>query len=105
MQHRVTSHGFALNVHTNALDGFRKIVACGLPDVSLTCIDGQTSLRGKKSQITLIQVANIIANEFGKNLNRDVDLIDDMSFVTSTKFDGTQVLKQIVLDGECIPTN
>ena len=105
VQHRVTSHGFALNVHTNALDGFRKIVACGLPDVSLTCIDEQLSWHGKKSQITLIQVANIIANEFGKNLNRDVDLIDDMSFVTSTKVDGTQVLKQIVLDGECIPTN
>lgn len=105
VQHRVTSHGFALNVHTNALDGFRKIVACGLPDVSLTCIDEQLSWHGKKSQITLIQVANIIANGFGKNLNRDVDLIDDMSFVTSTKVDGTQVLKQIVLDGECIPTN
>lgn len=103
VQHRVTSHGFALNVHMNVLDGFRKIVACGLPDVHLTCIDEQLSWHGQKSQITMVQVANIVANEFGKTLNRNVDLIDDMSFVTDTKIDGRQVLKQIVLDGECIP--
>ena len=51
----------------------------------------------------MVQVANIVANEFGKTFNRNVDLIDDMSFVTDTKIDGRQVLKQIVLDGECIP--
>lgn len=103
VQHRVTSHGFALNVHENALDGFRKIVACGLPDVHLTCIDEQLLWHGRKSRITVAQVANIIANEFGTVLNRNIDLIGDVRFITNTKNDGTRVLKQIVLDGEYIP--
>lgn len=105
VQHRVTSHGFALNVHENALDGFRKIVACGLPDVHLTCIDEQLSWQGRKPQNTVYQIANIIANEFGRALNRNIDLIDDIRFITDTKNDGSKVLKQIVLDGEYIPVN
>ena len=30
VQHRVTSHGFSLNVHEEALEGFRKVVALSL---------------------------------------------------------------------------
>jgi lipoyl(octanoyl) transferase len=37
----VTTHGFALNHSTRALDGFRWIVPCGIPGVTMTSIEDE----------------------------------------------------------------
>ncbi len=37
----VTTHGFALNVERCALEPFGWIVACGLPDVTMTCVHAE----------------------------------------------------------------
>ena len=37
----VTTHGFALNVERRALEPFGWIVACGLPDVTMTCVHAE----------------------------------------------------------------
>lgn len=38
VRHRVSSHGFALNVEQRAMRGFRHIVACGIVGKSMTCV-------------------------------------------------------------------
>lgn len=38
VRHRVSSHGFALNVEQRAMRGFRHIVACGIVGRSMTCV-------------------------------------------------------------------
>jgi lipoyl(octanoyl) transferase len=47
----VTTHGFAVNVETRALEPFTWVVACGLPEVQMTAIESElraakTSLQG-----------------------------------------------------------
>ncbi|EPQ29286.1 uncharacterized protein PFL1_03041 [Pseudozyma flocculosa PF-1] len=39
VRHRITSHGFALNVEQRSMQGFRHIVACGIQGRSMTCIE------------------------------------------------------------------
>ena len=36
---RVAIHGLALNVDRRSLQGFTAIVPCGMPDVTLTCLE------------------------------------------------------------------
>uniref|UniRef100_V5GM79 lipoyl(octanoyl) transferase n=1 Tax=Kalmanozyma brasiliensis (strain GHG001) TaxID=1365824 RepID=V5GM79_KALBG len=38
VRHRVSSHGFALNVEGRAMGGFRHIVACGIVGRNMTCL-------------------------------------------------------------------
>jgi lipoyl(octanoyl) transferase len=45
----VTTHGFAINIATRALEPFTWVVACGLPEVQMTAIEGE---RGD-SEVTL----------------------------------------------------
>lgn len=71
VQHRVTSHGFALNVEEKALDGFRKIVACGLPDVHMTCVNEQLRNRGSDTRYDVAHVAHIASGHISKIFKRD----------------------------------
>jgi lipoyl(octanoyl) transferase len=43
--HGVTTHGFAINVQERALEPFSWVVACGLPEVSMTSIESEVALR------------------------------------------------------------
>ncbi len=38
VRHRISSHGFALNVEKRAMAGFRHIVACGIVGRNMTCL-------------------------------------------------------------------
>lgn len=38
VRHRISSHGFALNVEQRAMQGFRHITACGIVGRNMTCI-------------------------------------------------------------------
>ena len=101
VRHRVTSHGFALNVHTTSLEGFRKIVACGLPDVQLTCIDEQLAWQGRESHVSVQQVAGIVADEFGSTFKRNIEAADNMQFFPQI-IDGMKVLSHVMVDAERI---
>lgn len=37
----VTTHGFAINIETRALEPFTWVVACGLPDVQMTAVESE----------------------------------------------------------------
>lgn len=100
VQHRLTSHGIALNVSENALDGFRKIVACGLPDVHLTCIDEQLTRQGRTPYTSVQKVAEIMANEFGATFSREIQAAEELQYVSATKSNDMKVLSHIMLDGK-----
>ncbi|WFD30560.1 hypothetical protein MSPP1_001581 [Malassezia sp. CBS 17886] len=108
VRHRVTSHGFALNVHAEALDGFRAIVACGLPDVRMTCVDEQLCLRGESPHLSVPQVARICADALAARLGRTAVPApkDVLNYVAATtppeSTDAVPVLSHAIVDGECI---
>ncbi|PWN51821.1 hypothetical protein IE53DRAFT_361286 [Violaceomyces palustris] len=41
VRHRITSHGFALNVEERSMRGFQHIVACGIRGRGMTCLEDQ----------------------------------------------------------------
>ena len=99
MQHRVTSHGFSLNVHEEALEGFRKVVACGLPDVQLTCIDEQQSWLGRPNMhLSVMDVAKIVSDEFVKSLGYHIDTTNFADYESIEKSDGSHVLSKVLLE-------
>lgn len=101
MRHRITSHGFALNIHHTALEGFKNIVACGLPDVQLTCIDEQLEQHGQKLKLSDIQVADLVADQFASTLERKVQLADTLlQYECSTANDGTKFISKVIIDHE-----
>lgn len=42
VRHRLTTHGFALNITEEPIPWFRQVIACGLPDVRAVSLSGQT---------------------------------------------------------------
>ena len=42
VRHRLTTHGFSLNITSEPLVWFNQVVACGLADVSAGCIAGRS---------------------------------------------------------------
>lgn len=99
VQHRVTSHGFSLNVHEEALEGFRKVVACGLPDVQLTCIDEQLSWLGQPNMhLSVMDVAKIVSDEFVKSLGYRIDTTNFADYESIEKSDGSHVLSKVLLE-------
>ncbi|WFD00450.1 lipoyl(octanoyl) transferase [Malassezia yamatoensis] len=101
VRHRVTSHGFALNIQNKALEGFRNIVACGLPEVQLTSVEEQLVKRGRSLQLSVPQVAGRVAAFMGNVLNRDVEMASN-SFLTyiPKNVDGLAMLDQVLVDGK-----
>lgn len=39
--HGVTTHGFAINIEARALEPFTWVIACGLPDVTMTAVESE----------------------------------------------------------------
>lgn len=46
VRHRISSHGFALNVEKRAMRGFRHIVACGIVGRNMTCLQDRLDPKG-----------------------------------------------------------
>lgn len=101
VQHRITSHGFALNIRRAALRGFENIVACGLPDVQLTCMEEQLEQGGKRLEISDSQVADIVASQFASTLQRTIQPAGALlQYESSTAKDGSEIITRVTIDNE-----
>ncbi|PCH33255.1 lipoyltransferase [Wolfiporia cocos MD-104 SS10] len=74
VRHRLTTHGFAMNVTCEPLAWFEKIVACGLADVKAGCIANATS--GVKRDVTMEGEINGIVARFGRAYEREIAKLD-----------------------------
>ncbi|SJX62360.1 uncharacterized protein SRS1_13207 [Sporisorium reilianum f. sp. reilianum] len=63
VRHRVSSHGFALNVERRAMRGFRHIVACGIVGRSMTCLHDQLDPTGPFAQYNTPPTHDVDAHE------------------------------------------
>ncbi|PPQ71841.1 hypothetical protein CVT25_006361 [Psilocybe cyanescens] len=71
VRHRLTSHGFALNITREPLAWFDKIVACGLDDVKAGSIESKL-----QQPVSLHEEMSGIVNQFEKFFERDMVKID-----------------------------
>lgn len=101
VRHRVTSHGFALNVHNTALQGFQNIVACGLPNVQLTSIDQQLERAGRTLDVRVPDVARLCADHLATALQRTTEPAAEtcLSYFPTTNDAGEQVLSKVLVEG------
>ncbi|KAL5534958.1 hypothetical protein ACEPAF_3049 [Sanghuangporus sanghuang] len=79
VRHRLTTHGFALNVTTEPLAWLDTIVACGLADVKAGSIAGRSKKAAEPDVTVAAQIPGIVQT-FGKLMGRDtvkLDLSDD----------------------------
>lgn len=67
VRHRLTTHGFAMNVTKEPLEWFAQVVACGLVDVKAGCI---TEAKGKNVRVE--DVVPGIVDAFGTSYGRDM---------------------------------
>lgn len=105
VRHRVTSHGFALNVHDTALRGFQSVVACGLPDVRLTSLQEQWARRQRHATLSVQQVADLVARQFGATMQRSMvpaspDLV---TYEPTTDAHGREVVGQVCVEHVPVP--
>jgi lipoyl(octanoyl) transferase len=71
VRHRLTMHGFAMNVTREPRTWFDEIVACGLADVKAASIEGAA---GKKLQVG-VEVPGIV-ERFGRVMQRQMVPLD-----------------------------
>jgi lipoyl(octanoyl) transferase len=74
VSHGVTTHGFAINVQERALEPFNWVVACGLPEVSMTSIESEAT-----TPVTLESFAGLAASSLAQRLG------DERRDVTATE--------------------
>lgn len=71
VRHRLTSHGFAMNVTQEPTKWFDQVVACGLADVHAGSIEGAS---GKC--LNVWEEMNELADDFGKEFGREIAPLD-----------------------------
>lgn len=99
VRHRVTSHGFALNVENRALEGFRSIVACGLPDVHMTSIEEQLRVLGPDLRTSVPALAPLAADALSRRLGRTMRPLHPRAIEWVRDPQKDNVLKDARLDG------
>lgn len=67
VRHRLTSHGFALNITNEPISWFNTIVACGLDDVKAGSIELATN-----SKHNVVREIPAIVQSFGSAMNREM---------------------------------
>ncbi|KZO92547.1 hypothetical protein CALVIDRAFT_520082 [Calocera viscosa TUFC12733] len=73
IRHRLTSHGFSLNVTPEPIAWFGQIVACGLPGVSAGCMTDELAKAGwtgGEFALPVESVAQGVAEAFGNRFGR-----------------------------------
>lgn len=73
VRHRITSHGFAINITNEPLDWFRNIVACGIHGAKMTSVASALN----NNSISMDDATLAAANAFGKVLDKEVQQLDD----------------------------
>ncbi|KAI0358964.1 lipoyltransferase [Trametes cingulata] len=76
VRHRLTTHGFALNVTREPLPWFEKIVACGLADVKAGCIANATEPDGIDPYGSVAGEYPGLIGRFGRIYGRDMVPLD-----------------------------
>ncbi|KAL8293683.1 hypothetical protein RQP46_000384 [Phenoliferia psychrophenolica] len=78
IRRRITLHGFSLNVEGRTLPWFGNIVACGLDDVSATCIEAELERTGgAKGGLKVEDVLSRAVEGFGKEYRREMVELGD----------------------------
>lgn len=75
VRHRLTTHGFALNVTREPLAWFDSIVACGLDDVKAGAIAGR-STKKSEAEITVEDEIPALVESFGRVFGREMVKLD-----------------------------
>lgn len=75
VRHRLTTHGFALNVTRSPLPWFDNVVACGLADVKATSIEGRSQSPSGDAVSVGGEVAGIV-DTFGRIFGRDMERLE-----------------------------
>ena len=110
IRHRITSHGFALNVHDEALKGFRHIVACGIQGRSVTSCQSRTT-----TPPVFEHVVSTVVQRLAQTWKRDIVTVpaDQVQFHIDEHLDAhkrcaglgialpehTRILNAITIDG------
>ncbi|KAH7883950.1 lipoyltransferase [Phlebopus sp. FC_14] len=68
VRHRLTTHGFAMNVSQEPLAWFGRVVACGLEDVKAGCVE---LAAGKRVEVQ--DVVQGVVDAFGEMYTRDME--------------------------------
>ena len=71
VRHRLTSHGFALNVTREPLAWFNQVVACGSADVKAECMENAMG-----EPITVGEVIPPLVETFGRIYGKDMEDMD-----------------------------
>lgn len=71
VRHRLTMHGFAMNVTQEPLEWFNKVVACGLADVKAGCI-----ALAAGEQIQVHDVVDGVVDAFSRSYERNMEKLE-----------------------------
>lgn len=71
VRHRLTSHGFALNVTREPLAWFDQVVACGLADVKAGCMENAMG-----EAVTVGEVISPLVETFGRVYGKEMEEMD-----------------------------
>ena len=102
VRHRVTSHGFALNVDNRVLEGFRSIVACGLPDVHMTSIEEQLRISGPDLRTSVPALAPLAADALSRRLGRTMRPLHPRAIEWLRDPQKDNVLKDVRMEGKSL---
>ncbi|GJE87855.1 lipoyltransferase [Phanerochaete sordida] len=75
VRHRLTMHGFSLNITREPLKWFDQVVACGLEDVKAACIAGRSLTQSPDAVTVDGEIAGLV-RELGVNFERDMAPLD-----------------------------
>ena len=82
LQHRVTMHGFALNLEEQVLPWFKNIVVCGMKDANMTSVETELKrfrpVHEPKPLVNAVShIASAAAEMFGKSFLRSVEEVSE----------------------------
>ena len=75
VRHRLTTHGFAMNITREPINWFDQVVACGLADVRAGCV-ADVSKRVSAKDVTVEGEVEGLALRLGRAFERDIEKLD-----------------------------